>query len=124
MNRRSFTLGKWAVAVCCLSLAACADRRPPLRLPGIDLYSRNGIVCLPTGIGNVACGLPGWILATPFGAVCASQHEFCEQDAVASIGVGLAVALIWTPAYLCGAATGSLFIPFSYLADENPCSFM
>jgi hypothetical protein len=104
-------------------LGGCANRPAPIPLPGIELYSRNGIVCLPTGVGNAACGLPGWILLTPFGFLCEGT-KICENETFLMFGAGLSAVLIQTPAYVCGAATGTWFIPLSFLADEKPCSFM
>lgn len=107
-----------------LFLVGCANRPAPIPLPGVDAYSRNEIVCLPTGIGNAVCGLPGWILLTPFGFLCSANEGFCQRESVLVGGAVVSAVLIQTPAYLCGAATGTLFVPLSYLSKEDPCSFM
>lgn len=78
-----------------------------------DQYSRNGIVCGPTYVGNVlgaAAGSPffliGWWLKT------ASLEK--TGSAVMTAG--------WVPVYIVGGALGTPFLPFSYLAKEDPCT--
>src|SRR5262245_22754553 len=116
-----------SVVVACLSLllCACAQRTGffgPLD-PVADEYARNQIVCLPTGIGNLA-GLPGFILLLPFGYLEERRGRY--DDEIGPVRVVQMTAfgvLVLGPAALGGFAVGTPFLPLSYLADEDPCHF-
>jgi hypothetical protein len=107
-------------------LASCANRPAPIPLPGVGLYSRNAVACLPTGVGNVACGGPGLIVLLAIaGATQAAAGEAVWQDEnLGKAGAAVSAVVSWIPAYVCGAATGTLFIPLSFLVEEHPCNFM
>lgn len=87
--------------------------------PAMDLYSRNVIVCLPTALGNAAGGLPGTLLLAPFALVDLDKHQTTERVAGYLTG-----AFVTVPALVGGGAVGTPFLPFSYLAEENPCNFI
>jgi hypothetical protein len=84
--------------------------------PVVDPYSRNLIVCIPTAFGNVVGGFPGLLPLAPFGLVDMDEHETTER-----IASYLSGALSLVPALVVGGAVGTPFLPFSYLADEDPC---
>ncbi|HVH07731.1 MAG TPA: hypothetical protein VNE71_17195 [Myxococcota bacterium] len=110
------------VAILALVLVGCAHRSPdqlgPLQ-PVIDPYSRNGIVCIPTGLGNVIGGVPGQLALAPFALVDMEVHRTTER-----IASYLMAVLSIAPALVVGGAMGTPFLPFSYLADEEPCHWI
>jgi hypothetical protein len=111
-----------AVVILALVLVGCAHRSPdqlgPLQ-PVVDPYSRNGIVCLPTGLGNLIGGVPGQLALAPFTFVDMEKHQTIER-----IASYLMVVLSIAPAFVAGGALGTPFLPFSYLADEEPCHWI
>lgn len=87
--------------------------------PVMDAYSRNDVVCLPTALGNAVGGLPGTLLLAPFALVDLDRHKTTERVAGYLTG-----AFVTVPALVVGGAVGTPFLPFSYLAAENPCNFL
>jgi hypothetical protein len=76
----------------------------------MNQYSRNGLVCYSTAIGNVAGGLPGYLLLLPAFGI----HEAADLEPdhwfARSYGVfGIVVAAV--PAMAAGAALGTPFYP-------------
>ena len=110
------------LAILTLLALGCAHRSPagelgPLQ-PLIDPYSRNGIVCMPTALGNAIGGFPGQIPLAPFGLVDMDEHETTER-----VASWLLFSFSVFPALVVGGAVGTPFLPFSYLAPEDPCNF-
>jgi hypothetical protein len=88
----------------------------------IDPYSRNGIVCIPTALGNVIGGVPGMIPLAPFGLVF-GLVDLDEHETTGRVASWLFFGFSTFPAIVVGGAVGTPFLPFSYLAPENPCNF-
>lgn len=78
--------------------------------PVVKPYSRNFIVAAPTYIGNAVGMIPVLILQTPI-------FDRVDPDSTLFKFLGI---LFYFPVFTGGFITGSAFIPFSYLCDENP----
>lgn len=78
----------------------------PLK-PVVNLYSRNFVVAAPTRVGNYLCGAPVFLIGTPLTGWSNTAGKIV-WDTTLVVGS------------ICGFFTGSLFIPVSYLCDENP----
>src|SRR5689334_12274965 len=85
--------------------------------PVFNLYNRNFIVAAPTAFGNFVCGAPFFVLALaaidPLVSTIAPGKGSGEGYTNFINGVYL------VPATICGAATGLVFIPLSYVCPEN-----
>jgi len=75
--------------------------------PALQAYSRNTIVCVPTAVGNIVGSLVGF----PF--LIAGYYFDDARKPLLTIGL--------FPVLVGGFVTGTLFLPFSYLAPEDPC---
>ena len=99
-----------------LLLTSCAsrgsiDKDNPIK-PVTNLYSRNYIVAAPTLVGNTICGVPFYLLTSLVGAIYPGE----KSDTYYSVMNGI----VMVPASVCGVITGSVFVPVSYVCDENP----
>ena len=81
--------------------------------PFFNLYNRNYIVAAPTLIGNVICGAPFFFLA-------GGLDSLSPHNAPSEFYYGVINGIFILPASICGAMTGTLFVPISYLCPENP----
>ena len=105
------------IAAVAIGVIACASREDGFgRLqPVADSYSRNLVVCIPTGVGNVVGGIPGAVLAVPvFHAIRPFSSDAAKRSTI---------WLLAPPTLIGGFATGTAFIPFAYLRPEDPCRF-
>jgi hypothetical protein len=132
------------LAVICLPLLFACFSVPPgpgqwnHNLPGRQLariayeegpYGRNGIACYPTGMGAILTngvslmfGWPAYLALSPidfFVIEAATGLEFGweAQDPSPPL-LSLANDLTWLLGAAGGMATGTLFVPFSFLAPE------
>jgi hypothetical protein len=98
-------------------LAGCASRSytksHSFLSPIINLYNRNFIVAAPTRVGNYVCGSPFFFLS---GGIDALFSYKAHSETYYGVINGIYIL----PANICGAITGTLFIPISYVCPENP----
>jgi hypothetical protein len=59
------------------------------------------------------------LLLAPFALVDLDEHRTTERVAGYLTG-----AFVLLPALVVGGAVGTPFLPYSYLADEDPCNFI
>jgi len=92
----------------CVSRGVISD--DSLIAPVNNLYKRNFVVAVPTLVGNMICGTPFYFL-----------HEVLlnPSESVPGIKTRKSEAIYHVPASLCGIATGTVFIPLSFLCEEN-----
>ena len=90
--------------------------------PAFDLYSRNPIVCIPTGIGNLA-GVPGMLVVGPVVVAIDAAFDPDEDGVFPWIVMPFSTVLVAIPAYAGGLALGTPFVPVSFLSDEDPCDW-
>jgi hypothetical protein len=103
----------------CLHLAGCASRSGleadnPIK-PAADLYNRNFIAAAPTLAGNLLCGAPFLLLSTGIAGLYTGKRSDSYYRAVNNVHV--------VPATLCGALTGALFVPLSFVCPQDPWDF-
>ncbi len=96
---------------------------PPAELgplsPAVRAYARNPIVCAPTAAGNVIGGVVGYFPALALGLVTFPVLMALPDGAAEATLRGY----FYTLPYLVGFTLGTPFLPFSYLAGEDPCRF-
>jgi hypothetical protein len=80
-----------------------------------NLYNRNFVVAAPTYVGNVVCGAPFLLISGLIDSAVTGKRSKAYYDRINN--------LYLVPASVCGAITGLLFVPFSYLCDESPWIF-
>lgn len=102
-----------------LTLSGCSSRNytnsDNSLSPLINLYNRNFIVAAPTKVGNYVCGAPFFFLAGAIDALL-PPLKIISSETYSNVLNGIYIL----PANICGAVTGTLFIPLSYLCPENP----
>jgi hypothetical protein len=100
----------------CTLMAGCASRSAlekdnPIK-PVADLYNRNFVVAAPTLAGNVICGAPFLALSTGMAAVYSGERSERYYRTINNVHV--------LPAAICGAITGAVFVPVSWVCAEDP----
>jgi hypothetical protein len=107
------------IMITMLLMTGCASRsqiKEENPIKGIsNLYNRNFIVAAPTYVGNLICGTPFLLLSSGIGAVYPGQKSETFFNVINNV--------YFIPASICGMATGSIFIPFSYACEESPWDF-
>jgi hypothetical protein len=106
---------KILILIALLNLAGCASRdyfQNNKLTPVFNLYNRNFIVAAPTRVANYVCGTPFLFVSFALDSVVTGEKS--EQYYNFSNGIYLA------PATFCGAIIGAVFVPFSYICDEDP----
>jgi len=102
-----------------LALAGCASRsqiseESPIK--GVsNLYNRNFVVAAPTYAGNLVCGTPFLLLSMGVDSIYPGTRTETYYE--------VTNAIWYVPASICGVITGTIFIPFSYICDEDPWVF-
>jgi hypothetical protein len=84
--------------------------------PIVSPYSRNGLVCYPTMVGNMI----GMVPVSPLVYFEDFYSSYGPERFDPLIRRSLDT-IIMTPVLAGGAATGTLFLPFSYLVEGSPC---
>jgi len=83
--------------------------------PAFDLYNRNFVVAAPTFVGNAICGAPFFLIAGGADALISGEKSETYYNVINGIYL--------VPATICGFATGTAFIPFSFICEEDPWDF-
>lgn len=100
----------------CILLSGCASRdfiRQNALSPAIDMYNRNFIVAAPTLVGNYICGAPFFLISAGIDTIA---PENTRSETYYKFVNGLYIV----PAAFCGAITGAIFVPISFICPENP----
>lgn len=102
-----------------LTCAGCASRSAlrddnPIK-PVADQYNRNFIVAAPTALGNAVCGAPFFLLSSAADALYRGERSEAYYSGINNFYL--------VPASACGAVTGAVFVPLSYVCDETPWDF-
>jgi hypothetical protein len=107
------------IMITMLLMTGCASRsqiKEENPIKGIsNLYNRNFIVAAPTYVGNLICGVPFFFLSAGIDTVYPGKKSETYFNVINNI--------YFIPSSICGVATGSLFIPFSYACEESPWDF-
>ncbi len=103
----------------CLAVSGCASRsqiRDDNSIKVVsNLYNRNFVVAAPTYFGNLVCGAPFFLISGAIDALYPGKRSEPYYSFINNVYL--------VPASACGAATGAVFIPFSYLCNESPWDF-
>lgn len=102
-----------------LALAGCASRSQirddnPIKEVS-NLYNRNFVVAAPTYVGNLICGAPFFLLAGAIDTVHTGAASETYYNTINNVYL--------VPASVCGAITGAVFVPISYICAESPWDF-
>lgn len=102
-----------------LLLSGCSSRSVfdednPVK-PISNLYNRNFIVATPTAVGNAICGAPFLLVTTLVDSLIPGKKSDTYFNTMNN--------LVYVPASICGSVTGTLFVPISFVCDENPWDF-
>lgn len=113
MKFTAVMLSVFLVVSGCASRSQIQDDNP---IKGIsNLYNRNFVVAVPTYFGNLVCGTPFFFISGGIDAIYSGKRSDAYYNSINNAYL--------VPASVCGAATGAVFIPFSYLCAESAWDF-